>query len=273
MKEADIKLARAHGIIRSLGSVLVAYSGGVDSTLLLALCLAELGPEKVLAVTVRSELLTPGEVAEAGQIAASLGARHRFVDAQVLADPDVAANPPERCYYCKRALFTAMRRMAEAEGLAALVHGANADDTGDHRPGMRAAVELGARAPLLEAGLTKQEIRAASQQLNLPTWDKPAMACLASRFPYGTPLTPEALVRVGAAEDFLRREVGLRQFRVRHHDPIARLEVPAEDWSLLLAESTRERIVQRLRELGYLYVALDLAGFRSGSLNDALKPR
>jgi uncharacterized protein len=250
----------------------VAYSGGVDSTLLLALCADTLGPERVLAVTARSETYPESELAESAREAERLGVRQRFVSTHELGDPHFASNPPDRCYFCKQHLFGDLTRIAREEGLSAVVYGANADDTGDHRPGMRAAAELGARAPLLEAGLTKGEVRAASQQMGLSTWDKPAMACLASRFPYGTPLTPEALQRVAAAEDFLRG-IGLRQFRVRHHDPIARLEVPPDDWDRLLAEGVRERVVARLRELGYLYVALDLAGFRSGSLNDALKPR
>ncbi len=273
MQDLERKLAQARAIIRDLHSVVVAYSGGVDSTLLLALCLEVLGPEKVLAVTARSETYPEAEQRESAEVAQALGARQRYVDTAELADPRFASNPADRCYFCKQHLFGDLRSIADEEGLSVVVYGANADDLGDHRPGMRAAAELGARAPLLEAGLTKEEVRTASRRLGLPTWDRPSMACLASRFPYGTPLTAEALRRVGSAEEFLRQEIGLRQFRVRHHDPVARLEVPPEEWDRVLDAAARQRIVARLRELGYLFVALDLAGFRSGSLNDALNPR
>lgn len=271
MQDLESKLERVRALIAGLGSVVVAYSGGVDSTLLLALSLEALGPERVLAVTARSETYPESELQEAEAVARALGARWRPVDTHELDDPRFAGNPPDRCYFCKQELFGDLQQIARQEGLKAVVYGASVDDLGDFRPGMRAAQEAGARAPLLEAGLTKEDIRTASRQRDLPTWDKPAMACLASRFPYGTPLTPAALQRVGAAEDFLRREIGLRQFRVRHHDPVARLEVAREEWNRVLAGEARERIVARLRELGYLFVALDLAGFRSGSLNDALR--
>jgi uncharacterized protein len=254
-------------IIADLGSAGVAFSGGTDSTLLLALCRDVLGPERVLALTVLSELTPAVERERAAQLARTLGVRHIQVPISALAYPDIAANRPDRCYHCKRALFGRLLEIVRAEGLSALVHGANVDDLGDYRPGLRAAEELGVRAPLLEAGLTKADIRELSRQLGLPTADLPAMACLASRIPYGTPLTAEALARVDAAEEYLRREWGLRQLRVRDHFPLARLEVPEDDIPRLAALPARREIARRLRELGYRYVTLDLEGFRSGSLN------
>ncbi|RME32552.1 MAG: ATP-dependent sacrificial sulfur transferase LarE [Thermoflexia bacterium] len=195
------------------------------------------------------------------------GVRHIEVSFRALDVPAIAANPPDRCYHCKRAMFTRLLEIARAEGMAVLVHGANLDDLGDYRPGLRAAEELGVRAPFLEAGLTKADIRALSRELGLPTWDQPSMACLASRIPYGTPLTREALERVDAAETYLREALGLRQVRVRDHFPVARVEVDGEDIPRFIAPEVRIAIVHHLRGLGYRYVALDLEGFRSGSLN------
>jgi uncharacterized protein len=182
----------------------------------------------------------------------------------------VAQNDAERCYFCKRSVMQVMRAVADEVGFAHVVHGANVDDLGDYRPGTRAAVEAGARAPLQDAGLTKAEIRALSRELGLPTWDAPSMACLASRFPYGTPLSEEGLRRVDAAEDYLRELCGIVQLRVRDHWPVARIEVPEADLGTLLGTDVRARIVARFRELGYVYVTLDLAGFRSGSMNAVL---
>ncbi|MDY7041306.1 MAG: TIGR00268 family protein, partial [Chloroflexota bacterium] len=184
--------------------------------------------------------------------------------------PRLSANHPDRCYWCKREVLSAAFAVAHEEGLAHVVHGANADDAGDYRPGNRAAQETGARAPLLEAGLTKAEIRQFARERGLSVWNRPSQACLASRFPYGTPLTLEGLRRVEAAESFLHTELGLDGFRVRDHHPVARLEVDPADWPRLLAEDARARIVARMQELGYVYVTFDLAGFRSGSMNEAL---
>jgi uncharacterized protein len=251
--------------------VVVAFSGGVDSTLLLAQCLAVLGRDNVLAVTVEAAIHPSVEQGQAARLAAQLGARHRVVGFDALSDPELRANSPQRCYFCKRQIMALMRAIADAEGLAHVVHGANVDDIGDFRPGMRAAIEAGARAPLQDAGLTKADIRALSKEMGLPTWDAPSMACLASRFPYGTPLTEEGLQRVDAAEAFLRQAFGIRQLRVRDHLPVARIEVLATDFPVLIAAKARTRIVSRFKELGYAYVALDLAGFRSGSLNEVLE--
>ncbi|MGQ9494570.1 MAG: ATP-dependent sacrificial sulfur transferase LarE [Anaerolineae bacterium] len=271
LKDIQAKLEQARDMILHLGSTVVAYSGGVDSTLLLALCLEVLGPDNVLAVTARSPTYPEREMHEAERIARTLGARLRLIETRELDDPCFASNPPNRCYFCKQELFNELWNIAQQEGLQNVVYGGNADDLQDYRPGMQAAKETGVRAPLLEAGLTKEEVRIISQEMGLSTWDKPAMACLASRVPYGTSITPEVLKRIELAESFLRDELGLTQFRVRHHPPIARLEILPKDWERVLVEETRQRIVARLRELGYLYVTLDLAGYRSGSLNDAIK--
>ena len=185
-------------------------------------------------------------------------------------DPRFASNPPERCYFCKGHLFQDLAAIAQEAGLRAVIYGATLDDLGDHRPGMRAAKEAGARAPLLEAQLTKEDVRTLSRQLDLPTWDKPAQACLASRFPYHATITAAALGRVEQAENLLRREFGLRQVRVRHHDTMARLEIELTDLPLLLDEETRRRVVAGLKALDYTYVTVDLEGFRSGSMNEVL---
>jgi pyridinium-3,5-biscarboxylic acid mononucleotide sulfurtransferase len=267
---ANEKQAQLEAILCGLGRVVVAYSGGVDSSYLLATAVDALGSDNVLAVTVASELTPEREVSLAQEMAARLGARHQLLSLQALAVPDIAANPPDRCYFCKREVLRRIAAIAAAQGFVHLVHGANRDDQGDYRPGTRAAAELGARAPLEEAGLTKAEIRELSRRRGLSTWDRPSQACLASRVPYHTPLTAEALRRIQAAEDYLHDSLGLQALRVRDHFPVARIEVPPADWPLLLADETRSALVAELRCLGYRYVALDLAGLRSGSMNDLL---
>lgn len=257
-------------IIDGLGRIAVAYSGGTDSSYLLAVCIDVLGPGQVLALTADSPLTPRSELASARTLARELGARHIVLPYDDLDNPLIVANPPDRCYHCKFNRFEALLDIARAEGFERLVHGENADDAGDYRPGSRAAEELGVRAPLREAGLSKARVRALSRERGLPTWDRPANACLASRFPYGTPITLEGLARVEAAEEILRKAWGLDQLRVRDHHPVARIEVPETEITRLARRENRAIAVQALRGLGYRYVTLDLAGYRMGSLNDDL---
>lgn len=271
MSTRENRAFQLHQIIRELESTAVAYSGGTDSAFLLATCIDELGQDRVLAITADSALTPRAEMTDARALVAELGARHLVLPSDDLAIPGIVANPPDRCYHCKFNRFEALVELAHTEGLAHLVHGENADDVGDYRPGSRAAEELGVRAPLREAGLTKADIRTLSRQRGLPTWDKPANACLASRFPYGTRLTTEGLARVEAAEIALRQAWNLRQIRVRDHHPVARVEAQPGEISRLALPENRTLAVQALRDLGYRYVTLDLGGYRMGSLNDDLE--
>ncbi|HSJ58986.1 MAG TPA: ATP-dependent sacrificial sulfur transferase LarE [Anaerolineae bacterium] len=258
------------GILARHHRVAVAYSGGTDSSYLLAACADVLGAGHVLALTADSPLMPRAELAAARALAHDLGVRHVVLPHDDLAVEQVVANPPDRCYHCKFTRFDRLIELARAEGLEPLLHGENADDAADYRPGSRAAVELGVQAPLRDAGLTKAQIRSLSRARGLPTWDRPADACLASRFPYGTRLTREGLARVEAAEEALRELWRVRQVRVRDHLPVARIELPAADIARVAHPGPRQAAVDALRALGYHYVTLDLAGYRMGNLNVGL---
>ena len=262
------KLDECRKSLGALGRVVVAFSGGVDSTFLLALAEKTLGKENVLAAMAVSPTYPRRERQAARKTAAGLGVDLVEVKTQETSDPRFAANPSDRCFYCKSELFARLKAIADEQGFA-VVTGDNADDTGDFRPGLRAGDEMNVRRPLLEAGLTKDDIRRASSAMGLETWDKPSMACLASRIPYGSEITRERLARIEQAEDVLH-DLGFRQCRVRDHGKLARIEVPVEELEKALAASGK--IVPALKRLGYVYVTLDLQGFRSGSMNEPLDP-
>jgi len=261
------KLSQLQATFNEMGRVVVAFSAGIDSTLLLKIAHDTLG-ENAIGITAVSASLATDEKEEAAQLARQIGARHAFVESHETEDPRYLVNPTNRCYFCKTNTYAELISYAHKIGFEHIVDGTNADDVGDHRPGRQAAREHGVRSPLQEVGLTKAEIRDLAHELGLPNWNKPASACLSSRVPYGTLITIETLGQVEQAEATLRK-LGFRQLRVRHHDQVARIEVPKKDFERVLAQC--ESIVTAVQTAGYNYVALDLAGFRSGSMNEVLK--
>ena len=266
------KLSKLEALLQEMQSVLLAYSGGTDSTLLLKVAHTVLG-ENMLAVTALSALTPRREKKDAEEMVRLINANHVFVDSDDLSNPLLIANNPDKCYHCKKRCFDLLKKMAAQKGFKFVVDGTNRDDFSDYRPGMNAIQELGIRSPLSEAGLRKTEIRQLSRHFKLPTWDKPASACLASRVPYGTQITVEKLKQIDAGETYLHSLGISRQVRVRHHGAVARIEVASKDFNPLLEETTRYRIVNFFKKIGFQFVALDMEGYTMGSLNREIVPR
>lgn len=266
------KYRQLEKLLASMGGAVVAYSGGVDSTFLLHVAHLVL-KDKVLAVVATSLTYPEREVLQALRLAKKMGVKALLVETKEMANPAFLANPPDRCYHCKQELFSTLKKIAAQESLPFVLDGTNYDDRKDYRPGARAARELGIRSPLAEVKLKKEEIRHLSRWLGLPTWDKPSLACLASRFPYFTEIKPERLAKISKAEAILR-DFGFKQIRVRHQsDDLVRIEIEPEEFSLIIDPPIRKRIIRGLKSLGYIYITLDLEGYRTGSVNLALKKK
>ncbi len=264
------KLAKLRGILESLRSVVVAFSGGVDSSFLLSMAKATLSEKNVLAVTAVSETYTRSELIQAKRFARLLGVRHEVIFTEELKDLNFTKNPVDRCYYCKGELFSRLSGIAEKQGFETVVDASNIDDKEDYRPGSRAKEEFKVRSPLQDAGITKDDIRRFSKKAGLDTWDMPSMACLASRVPYGMEIDRPTLKRIEKAEGFIKG-LGIKQVRVRYHNDTARLEVEKKEIKKFFNQKFCDKIIKKLKGLGFKYIALDLEGYRSGSMNEALE--